>query len=259
MADFSGRVVIITGAAGGFGAAAAALFAAAGAHLVLSDISADGLSALAGGLPGDHAVQAGDISDPALSAQLVRTAIDRFGHLDIAVNNAGIAHDMMPLQSIADGVARRVIDIDLMGVFYAMKAQIPAMSSRFRKDGVTGSIVNVASIAGVVGAPMLGVYAAAKHGVIGLTKSAAIENAQRGIRINALCPSFARTPMATDFIDRAGAEHRADAEARLVRAIPMGRLAEVSEVMAGLVYLADPANSFVTGQAIHVDGGLTAC
>lgn len=257
MADFEGRVVIITGAAGGFGAAAAALLAAEGAHLVLSDISEDSLFALTAGLPGDHAVLAGDISDPALSDDLVKLAIDRFGHLDIAINNAGIVHDMMPVAGIPNDVARRVIDIDLMGVFYAMKAQIPAMTKRFKDTGVTGSIINVASVAGVVAAPMLGIYAAAKHGVVGLTKSAAIENARRGVRINALCPSFARTPMAGDFLDKVGGD-RAAAEAKMVQAIPMGRLAEVHEVMAGLIYLADPANSFVTGQTIHIDGGLTA-
>lgn len=164
---------------------------------------------------------------------------------------------MMPLPSIPNDVARRVIDIDLMGVFYAMKAQIPEMTKRFKDTGVIGSIVNVASVAGVVAAPMLGIYAAAKHGVVGLTKSAAIENARRGVRINALCPSFARTPMAGDFLDKVGGD-RAAAEAKMVQAIPMRRLAEVHEVMAGLIYLADPANSFVTGQTIHIDGGLTA-
>jgi NAD(P)-dependent dehydrogenase (short-subunit alcohol dehydrogenase family) len=103
----------------------------------------------------------------------------------------------------------------------------------------------------------LSVYAAAKHGVVGLTKSAAIEYARRGVRVNALCPSFARTAMVTGFLDKAGDEREA-AEAGLVRAIPMGRLAEVDEVIAGLVYLADPASSFVTGQTLQVDGGLSA-
>ncbi|MEM5472799.1 SDR family NAD(P)-dependent oxidoreductase [Hoeflea sp. AS60] len=257
MADFSGQVVILTGATGGFGKAAAQYFSKAGAGLVLSDFGSDRLDALVHELGGKTVAVSGDISDPELSEQLVKKAMDEFGRLDIAVNNAGIVHDMMPLPKTPVDVARKVIDVDLMGVFYAMRAQLPVMEKRFREIGETGAIVNVASVAGVVGAPMLSVYAAAKHGVVGLTKSAAIEYARRGIRINALCPSFARTPMATDFLDKAGINRDA-AEAAMVQAIPMRRLAEVDEVIAGLIYLADPASSFVTGQTLQVDGGLSA-
>lgn len=257
MPDFRGRVVILTGAAGGFGTAAARMFSKAGAHLVLSDLKSEPLDRLVGELSGEHIMLSGDITDPELSERLVELAVSRFGHLDIAINNAGIAHDMMPISRIGLDLARRVIDVNLMGVFHALRAQLPVMAERFAQTGESGSIVNVASVAGVVGAPMLGAYSAAKHGVVGLTKSAALENARRGVRVNALCPSFARTPMATDFLDRLGQDRQA-AEARLVGAIPMARLAEVDEVLTGLSYLADPANSFVTGQTIHLDGGLTA-
>jgi len=257
MADFAGRVVILTGAAGGFGAAAARYFAKAGAKLILSDLSPERLESLVGELGSNAVAVSGDVSDPEISERLVEKALSEFGRLDIAVNNAGIAHDMMPLPHTPLEVARKTIDVDLMGVFYAMRAQLPVMEKQFRDEGQGGAIVNVASIAGVVGAPMLSVYAAAKHGVVGLTKSAAIEYARRGVRVNALCPSFARTPMATDFLDKAG-EDRAAAEAALVQAIPMRRLAEVDEVINGLIYLADPASSFVTGQTLQIDGGLTA-
>ncbi|MDP2734416.1 MAG: SDR family oxidoreductase [Hoeflea sp.] len=257
MADFEGRVVILTGAAGGFGRAAAQVFAGAGASLVLSDLAPEPLEALARELGGDTVAVAGDITDPDLSEILVQTALSRFGRLDIAVNNAGIVHDMAPLPKTPLDAARRTIDVDLMGVFYAMRAQLPALEQRFRDTGEVGAIVNVASVAGVVGAPMLSVYAAAKHGVVGLTKSAALEYARRGVRVNALCPSFARTKMATDFLDKAGQDRDA-AEAALVQAIPMRRLAEVDEVIAGLVFLADPASSFVTGQTLQIDGGLSA-
>ncbi len=256
----AGRVVLLTGATGGFGTAAARAFAAAGACLVLSDLDRDTLEAFAQTLGVPHVTVAGDITNPDLSETLVLRAFERFGRLDVTVNNAGIVHGMMRVDQTPPDLARRIIDVDLMGVFYALRAQLPAMEKQFHNRGITGSIINMASVAGVVAAPMLGVYAAAKHGVVGLTKSAAIEYARRGVRVNALCPSFARTPMVTGFIDRTGDgdQARAAAEAGLVRAIPMGRLAEVDEVMAGLFYLADPACSFVTGQTIHVDGGLTA-
>lgn len=257
MADFQGRAVIVTGATGGFGQAAIRHFAKAGARLVISDLASGRLDALVQELGSQAVAVSGDISDSELSERLVETALSQFGRLDIAINNAGIVHDMMPLPRTPIADARKVIDIDLMGVFYAMRAQLPAMEKRFRETGETGAIVNVASVAGVVAAPMLAVYAAAKHGVVGLTKSAAIEYARRGVRVNALCPSFARTPMATDFLDKAGKD-RAAAEAAMVQAIPMRRLAEVEEVIAGMIYLADPASSFVTGQTLQVDGGLSA-
>ncbi|MBU4529432.1 MAG: SDR family oxidoreductase [Hoeflea sp.] len=257
MADFAGRVVILTGATGGFGRAAARYFADAGARLVISDLGSDRLDALAQDLGGETIALSGDITDSQLSERLVEKALAQFGQLDIAINNAGIVHEMAPLPKTPVDVARRIIDVDLMGVFYAMRAQLPALEQRFRDTGETGAIVNVASVAGVVGAPMLSVYSAAKHGVVGLTKSAALEYARRGVRVNALCPSFARTPMAEDFLDKAGKDRDA-AEAALVQAIPMRRLAEVDEVIAGLVFLADPASSFVTGQTLQIDGGLSA-
>lgn len=257
MADFSGQVVILTGASGGFGAAAARYFSEAGAHLVLSDLSSDRLERLVRELGSNAVAMSGDVADPETSKRLVEKAISEFGGLDIAINNAGIAHDLMPLPDIPVDAARKTIDVDLMGVFYAMRAQLPVMEKQYRENGQGGSIVNVASVAGVVAAPMLSVYAAAKHGVVGLTKSAAIEYARRGVRVNALCPSFARTPMATDFLDKAG-DDRVAAEAALVQAIPMRRLAEVDEVINGLIYLADPASSFVTGQTLQIDGGLSA-
>ncbi|MEQ8481517.1 MAG: SDR family oxidoreductase [Hoeflea sp.] len=259
MSAFSERVVLLTGATGGFGLAAARFFAGAGAWLVLSDLDAEALSTLAREFGETARVEtlAGDIRDPDLSEALVDRALTRFGRIDVAINNAGIAHGMTPLSDTPVEVARRIVDVDLMGVFFAMRAQLPALEQRFRETGETGSIVNIASVAGVVGAPMLSVYAAAKHGVVGLTKSAALEYARRGVRVNALCPSFARTPMVTDLLDQPGADRQVS-ESALLRAIPMARLAEVDEVIAGLAFLADPASSFITGQTLQVDGGLSA-
>lgn len=255
MGRFEGLTVLITGAAGGFGRRAAERFAAEGARLVLSDIDPERLAEVASALPVETAVLAGDVSDEALSESLVALALERFGGLDVAVNNAGIVHEMGKLPLLSSEAARKVIDIDLMGMFYALKHQLPAMEGRFRRDGTRAAIVNIASVAGIAGAPRLSVYAAAKHGVVGLTRSAAAEYAAKGVRINAVCPSFARTPMVT--AGMGDGDTRA-AEAELTRGVPMRRLAEVDEIVEVILFAADPKNSFMTGQTLAADGGITA-
>jgi NAD(P)-dependent dehydrogenase (short-subunit alcohol dehydrogenase family) len=154
---------------------------------------------------------------------------------------------MMFLPRTPLDVARKIIDVDLMGVFYAMRAQLPAFEKQFSRDGRDRRNRQCRLGGRRRRSPMLSVYAAAKHGVVGLTKSAAIEYARRGVRVNALCPVVRADADGTDFLDRAGKDREA-AEAAMVQAIPMGRLAEVEEVIAGMIYLADPASSFVTGQ-----------
>lgn len=255
MARFDGLTVLISGAAGGFGSAAARRFAAEGARLVLSDLDAEKLEAFAVTLDAETATLAGDIADEALSEKLVHLATERFGRLDVAVNNAGIAQDFMRLPQTPSDEARRIIDVDLMGVFYAMKHQLPLLERQARA-GTKGAIVNIASVAGIAGAPKLAVYSAAKHAVVGLTRSAAAEYAARGVRVNAVCPSFARTEMAlAAFL---GVPDQAAAEAEMTRGVPMRRLAEVDEIVEVILFAADPRNSFMTGQALAADGGITA-
>jgi len=237
-------VVLITGAAAGLGEGIARAFAAQGAKLVLGDISAAPLEALAAELGAECVTMVGDVADPAYAAALVELALVRFGNLDIAINNAGIVHEPAFLSDIPPETARRVVEVDLLGVLWALQAQIPAMQA--------GAIINIASVAGLAGAPTLGAYAAAKHGVVGLTRTAALENARRGIRVNAVCPSFARTAMAGE------AQHSKAHEREMTRGIPMRRLATIEEVVRAVLFLADPANSFMTGQALGVDGGLGA-
>ncbi|MEM9108331.1 MAG: SDR family oxidoreductase [Pseudomonadota bacterium] len=259
---FEGSVVLVSGATGGFGWAAAQRYAEEGARMILSDYSAEPLEQAAADISektgSEIATLAGDISDEELSRQLVALAVEKFGRLDVALNNAGIAQEAFEkLAKVKSDEARRIFDIDLLGVFFAMKHQLPVMEKQARESGIKGAIVNTASVAGVTGASGLSVYAAAKHGVVGLTRSAAQEYARFGIRINAVCPSFARTPMATDLLD---VEFRGKVvtEAELVRGIPMGRLAEVNEVIEAMIFASSPKNSFMTGQTLHVDGGLTA-
>ncbi len=257
MAGLEGLTVLITGATGGFGRRTAEAFAETGARLVLSDIDGAQLDALAAALPTESAVLAGDVSQEGLSRDLVALAVERFGRLDIAINNAGIVQDMAKLPDIPSDQALRVVEIDLMGVFYAMKHQLPQMERQYRQSGRGGAIVNIASVAGLAGAPRLGIYAAAKHGVVGLTRTAAVEYAGKGIRVNAVCPSYARTPMVLGALGDDPALHAA-AEAELTRGVPMRRLAEVDEVVEVIRFAADPANGFMTGQALACDGGISA-
>ena len=256
---FAGLTVLITGAAGGFGAVSARMFAAQGANLVLTDHPSMPLDALACEFSTPVATLAGDVTEAGLHDQLVALAKDRFGALDVAINNAGVSHGRQRLEDVPEDLARRVIEVDLWAVWLAMRAQIPAMDTRQGERG--GAIVNVASLAGIAGAPTISVYSAAKHGVVGLTKSAAAENARRGIRVNAMCPAFAKTPMVMKGVmasmEATGATE-AEAEAFVVRGVPMRRLGAPEEVAQAILWAADPANGFMTGQTIAIDGGVTA-
>jgi NAD(P)-dependent dehydrogenase (short-subunit alcohol dehydrogenase family) len=257
MGRFQGLTVLITGAAGGFGRRAAERFAAEGARLVLSDLESRPLEEIAASLGTENATLAGNVADENLSESLVKLAVKRFGRLDIALNNAGIAQSFVKLPHVPSDEARRVIEIDLLGVFYGMKHQIPVMEMQGRTNGYGGAIVNVASVTGLAGAARLSVYSAAKHGVIGLTRSAAAEYASKGIRVNAVCPSYARTRMFGDLVELAG-DHQAEVMAVLTRGIPMQRIAEIDEVVEVILFAADPKNSFMTGSILSVDGGTTA-
>jgi NAD(P)-dependent dehydrogenase (short-subunit alcohol dehydrogenase family) len=257
MRRFEGLTVLVTGATGGFGRRASERFAEGGARLVLSDIDQGRLDAFAASLPVETATLAGDISDESLSERLVALALQRFGSLDIALNNAGVAQSFEKLPQVPSDEARRIIEIDLLGVFYAMKHQIPPMEAQYRETKRGGIIVNIASVAGLAGAARLSVYAAAKHGVVGLTRSAAAECATKGVRVNAVCPSFARTNMVDEFVKLHGGEE-AEALAELTRGVPMKRAAEVDEVVEVILFAADPKNSFMTGHTLSVDGGIAA-
>ena len=249
---FAGKVVLVSGAARGFGRLAAERFAEEGARLVVTDILAEGLAETIAALRdlGAEAVgRAADIGEEATAPALVDQS---FGRLDIAINNAGVAHGKLRLADIDTPTMERMLRINLMGTFFAMRAEIPAML-----EAGGGAIVNIASVAGLGGAPTLAAYAASKHAVIGLTRSAAIEYARKGLRINAICPSFADTHMVADTV-LGPSNDPAAAKAKLTNAIPMGRLATPAEVVQAILFAASPENSFMTGQALVVDGGLTA-
>ena len=252
---YEGAAVLITGAASGFGRLTAQRFAEEGARLVLGDVSEQGLGETADMVrrAGGEAVhRVTDVARLEDAQALVNASVSAYGRLDVALNNAGIGHGSAKLPDIPIDEMRLVIEVDLIAVFLAMKVQLPLME----RQG-SGAILNVSSAAGVTGAPLMSAYAAAKHGVIGLTKSAAGEYARKGVRINAICPSFAGTPMVTGMLDemRGGAE---EAKTRLLSAVPMRRMAEPEEIVQAMLWICSPQNSFMTGHSLVLDGGLTA-
>jgi NAD(P)-dependent dehydrogenase (short-subunit alcohol dehydrogenase family) len=257
---FEGKIAFVSGAGRGFGLAAAVELAKAGAKLVVSDYSREATDAAIAQISRhdpDAAGIAGDIAEEATSEAIARLIAERHGALDIAINNAGIAQPQQRLHEMDSALAARVIAVDLMGVFHAMKHQVPLMLKRVAESGSQCAILNVASAAGLMGSPMLSAYAAAKHGVVGLTRSAAMEYGRKGIRVNCICPSFAKTEMVMEPL-RNSPHGEEKALANMVAYNPMQRLGEVGEVVQAMLWAVSPANSFFNGQALSVDGGLSA-
>ena len=256
---YAGLVVQITGAASGFGSRAAERFAEEGAKLALSDYNREGVEAVATSLreQGVEVVTDGvDVSQEDQMVSHIQHAIAEFGQIDVAINNAGTGHMMKPITMLSVEEFDQSMAVNARGVFIGMKHQLPGMLERGQ-----GAILNVASAAGVLGAGMLSGYAASKHAVVGLTRAAADEVARKNVRVNALCPSFASTPlfnvMADDLGERQGID-RESAYAKIASRVPMRRVADKDEIVQAMLWACDPANSFMTGQTLSIDGGLTA-
>lgn len=244
------KVALITGGSSGIGRAVALAWAREGAKVVVSDVDRGGGEETVGQVRtagGEAIFIAADVGKPEECEALVRGAVEKFGRLDIACNNAGIGGPQAPTADYPlDGWAQ-VIGINLSGVFYGMKYQLPAML----KNG-GGAIINMASILGAVGFAGAPAYAAAKHGVVGLTQTAALEYSAQGVRINAVGPGFIHTPMISALEDNKAINDM------LVAAHPIGRLGRAEEVAELVLWLSSEKASFVTGAYYPVDGGYIA-
>jgi len=243
-ADLSGRAALITGAASGIGRASALAFAAAGASVALVDIDAGGLADTAAavrelGLPAE--VIKADVTDLAAVSAAVARTVEVFGRLDAAHNNAGVPGPYLPLDEYSEEDFLRVLQVDLVGVWRCMRAEIRHMRAQR-----AGAIVNTSSMLGAAAMPDNGAYVAAKHGVHGLTRAAALELGGTGIRVNAIAPGVTRTGMTSAVSDE------------LLRSVPLRRIAEPEEIAAAVVWLCSPEAAYISGSVLAADGGWLA-
>lgn len=244
-----GKVALVTGAASGIGRASVLEFARRGADVVLADIDAERgaqVARVAAGLGVDASFHHCAVEREDSVARLLEAVHQRHGRLDFAHNNAGVEQRRATVEDCTEDNWDRTIDINLKGIWLSMKHEIPLLTSG-------GAIVNTSSMVGLVGVRGAPAYVASKHGIIGLTKAAALELAERGIRVNAVCPGNIRTPMVERVIDAEPAK-----EQQYLTNTPLGRIATPDEVASAVVWLCSAGASFVTGHALSVDGGVVA-
>ena len=251
-ADVTGKRILITGGASGIGAASALLLASRGARVVIGDISeAQGEAVAAQGQAAGHDIvfKKVDITSGDDVRALFAFAAETLGGLDVVVNNAGVDHKPAPLHELSDDDFDRNIAVNLKGVWHCMRAAIMYMAPQG-----SGHVINVASVAGLRSSPTIAAYSAAKHGVMGLTKTAAVEYAKAGLRFNAVCPSFIDTPMVRNTM----AVMNERGQQAILKASPMRRLGAVEEVSGAIAWLASDESSFMNGHAFTLDGGMQA-
>lgn len=244
------KVAIVTGSASGIGRAIANQFAQAGARIVLADINAEGNAETADQARAKNGVVSTiqtDVSQASAINEMINHALDTYERVDILVNNAGIGSPPLPIHATDEGDWNRVLDVSLKSVFLGMKYVLPQM---MEQGG--GNIINIASIAGVIASPGLAPYAAAKAGVIELTKVAAAEYSRYNIRCNAIAPGWTDTPMVADY-----AANDDETLARMKKGIPMRRFGHIDEIAAATLFLASDEAAFIQGHTLVIDGGIT--
>jgi NAD(P)-dependent dehydrogenase (short-subunit alcohol dehydrogenase family) len=249
----NGTVAVVTGAGSGIGAAAAVRLAEEGASVLLADLNHEAVAAVATGIKrdgGDAVGMAVDVTDAAEVAKMVATAVERWGRLDRAVNNAGIAQPAMRIDEMSEEQFDRLIAVNAKGVWLCMKHELPAIHA-----AGGGAIVNVTSVASHIAAAGQGAYAGSKHAALGLTKGAALDYADKGIRVTAVSPGLVDTPMARNFVTESGDP---DVLEPIKATHPMGRAATPQEVADAIIWALSDRAAFSTGSALLVDGGYTA-
>lgn len=251
--SYKDKNIIVTGAASGFGKELSIRLSTLGANVLLSDINETGLAETRSKCSNNVFILKADVRDNNQCEQIVQTAVQKFGTIDICFNNAGVlSHTPKLLHHISTDEFHETFQVNMYGMFYCMKHQLAVMAKQ--RSGV---ILNTASVAGQVGAGFLSDYSASKHAVIGLTKSAAESYARYNIRINAICPSFVNTPI----LDKVAKWLRCDQDQaikKLTELAPMKRGGTVNEVVNAMIWLCSEENTYMTGQAVIFDGGLTA-
>jgi NAD(P)-dependent dehydrogenase (short-subunit alcohol dehydrogenase family) len=250
-----GRVAVVTGAAGVIGCAAIRLLAERGAKIVAVDCKQQDLQAAIRDLPASAQALAvtADVTREDEVAGYVRAAVDQFGTIEVFYNNAGVEGDITPIVRYSLEAFRRVLDVNVVGVFLGLKHVLPVMLKQNR-----GSIINTASIAGLIGSPDIAAYTASKHAVVGLTKSAALECTTSGVRVNCVCPGLIDSRMLSAIVEGRNPTQIPVPEDRIVDRIPARRLGQASEVASIVAFLASDEASYVSGSAYTVDGGRTA-
>jgi NAD(P)-dependent dehydrogenase (short-subunit alcohol dehydrogenase family) len=250
-----GKVAVVTGAAGVIGSATIGLMAERGARIVAVDRNRADLETAIDGLPASAQALAvtADVTDEAEVRDYVRAAVDRFGTIDVFYNNAGVEGEVKPITEYSLEAFRRVIDVNVIGVFLGLKHVLPVMLKQN-----SGSIINTASIAGLLGSPQLAVYSASKHAVIGLTRSAAWECTRTGVRVNCVCPGLIDSRMLSAIFQGRFGGNAPPPMDKIVERIPARRLGQAAEVASIVAFLASEEASYVSGSAYTVDGGRTA-
>jgi 3-oxoacyl-[acyl-carrier protein] reductase len=246
-----GKIAVVTGAGGGFGEGIARRFAEEGARVVVADINAAAARRVADAIGADAVAIAGDVSRGADMRAMVAAAVDRFGGLDIMVNNAGTTHRNQPMLDVDEATFDRVFAVNVKSIYWAMQAAVPVL----RAQGRGGSIINISSTAGIRPRPGLVWYNGTKGAVNTMTQCMAIELAPDNIRVNAVCPVLGATGLTELFM---GQPDNPETRAKFLATIPLGRMSQPADIANACVWLAEDASNFITGILLPVDGGRTA-